>query len=123
MKPNHLTVDDYLADVDEPRRATLSRLRELIRDSVPEATESISHTMPTYDYKGMLCAFAAQKNHLSFYLLNGTVVDQHRDLLQGLSVGKGCIRFKDLTRLPEETVRTLLRAAAEANEAQFNDHC
>ncbi|HYF61460.1 MAG TPA: DUF1801 domain-containing protein [Herpetosiphonaceae bacterium] len=123
MKTTNLTVDDYLAGVDEPRRATLSALRAIIRDTVPEASESISHTMPAYDYKGMLCAFAAQKHYLSFYLLNGAVVDQHRHLLAGLSVGKGCIRFKDFTKLPEATIRTLLRAAAEANEACFNDHC
>lgn len=123
MKNAHLTVDDYLAAVEEPRRATLKALRAIIRDTVPQATESISHTMPAYDYQGMLCAFAAQKHYLSFYLLNGAVVDEHRHLLQGLNVGKGCIRFKDFSKLPEATIRTLLRAAAAANEASFNDHC
>ena len=123
MKTTYLTVDAYLADLDEGRRASLSALRAIIRSAVPQATESISYNMPAYEYEGMLCAFAAQKHYLSFYLLNGEVVDQHRELLKELSVGKGCIRFKDLTGLPEATIRTLLRAAAEANQAQFNDHC
>lgn len=123
MKTIYLTVDDYLADLDEGRRASLSALRAIIRSAVPQATESISYNMPAYEYEGMLCAFAAQKHYLSFYLLNGEVVDQHRELLKGLSVGKGCIRFKTISSLGETTIRSLLSAAVAANEAQFNDHC
>jgi uncharacterized protein YdhG (YjbR/CyaY superfamily) len=123
MKTTYQTVDAYLADVDEARRPSLSALRAIIRAAVPQATESIRYNMPAYEYEGMLCAFAAQKHYLSFYLLNGEVVDQHRELLQGLSVGKGCIRFKNISNLAETTIRTLLRAAVTANESHFNDHC
>ena len=79
--------------------------------------------MLNYTYHGMLCAFAAQKRYLSFYLLNGEIVENNRHLLKGLSVGKGCIRFKDMGALSEATLRTLLREAATANEASPNDHC
>jgi uncharacterized protein YdhG (YjbR/CyaY superfamily) len=34
-------VDEYLAAVPEPARTTLSRIREVIRSVVPEATETI----------------------------------------------------------------------------------
>jgi hypothetical protein len=60
---------------------------------------------------------------MSFYLLNGEIVEKNRHLLAGLSVGKGCIRFKDISKLSEPTIRTMLREAALANEAQPNDHC
>ena len=35
-------VDKYLADLDEPKRSTLQRLRQTILDVVPEAEEGIS---------------------------------------------------------------------------------
>ena len=79
--------------------------------------------MPYYTYHGMLCAFASQKHYLSFYLLDGEIVEKNRHLLAGLSVGKGCIRFKDISKLPEPTIRAMLREAAMTNEAHTNDHC
>jgi uncharacterized protein YdhG (YjbR/CyaY superfamily) len=32
------TIDEYLAELPEPKRATLQRLRETIREVVPDAT-------------------------------------------------------------------------------------
>jgi hypothetical protein len=94
-----------------------------ILETAPGIEESLKSKMPYYEYHGMLCAFASQKNYMSFYILNGEVVEKHRDLLRGLSVGKGCIRFRRLSEIGEGTIRKLLHAAAEANEAVFNDHC
>ena len=79
--------------------------------------------MPYYTYHGMLCAFASQKNYMSFYLLDGEIVEKNRHLLAGLNVGKGCIRFKDISKVPEPTIRAMLHEAALANEAHSNDHC
>jgi hypothetical protein len=71
----------------------------------------------------MLCAFASQKHYMSFCLLDGEIVEKNRHLLAGLSVGKGCIRFKDISKLLEPTIRTMLREAALSNEVHPNDHC
>lgn len=90
---------------------------------MPKATESIKYNLPYYEDNGMLCAFAAQKHYFSFYVLNGEIVARHKDQLRGLSVGKGCIRFKDISELPETLVGKLLRKAAAANKAAFNHHC
>jgi hypothetical protein len=73
---------------------------------------------------GVYClVVASQKRYMSFYLLNGEIVENNRHLLKDLSVGKGCIRFQDMKILSEATLRTLLREAAAANEASPNDHC
>ncbi len=123
MKHQHASVDEYLASLAEPRATALQHLRRLIRETVPLAEESISYTMPAYTYHGMLCAFASQKHYMSFYLLDGAIVEQNRHLLTGLSVGKGCIRFKSIAALPDEVVRTLLSQVAAANERSENNHC
>jgi hypothetical protein len=117
------SVDDYVAAAPSERQATLRRLRALIFSTVPGARETIQSGMPFYEYNGMLCAFAAQKRYFSFYVLNGAIVEAHKGLLAGLDVGKGCIRFRRDEQLPDETIRTLLEAAAAANRAAPNDHC
>jgi uncharacterized protein YdhG (YjbR/CyaY superfamily) len=102
-------VDAYLAGLGPDRREAWSELRALVLDVVPDAVETIKYRMPAYEYEGgVLCAFASQKQDLSLYMDTG-LVEQHRADLDGLSVGKSCIRFRRLDALPLETVRTMLR--------------
>jgi uncharacterized protein YdhG (YjbR/CyaY superfamily) len=116
-------VDTYIDALDEPRKSSLQQLRHIILETVPEVEETIQYNMPYYTYHGMLCAFASQKNYMSFYLLDGEIVEKNRHLLAGLSIGKGCIRFKDISKLPVSTIRAMLRETALSNEAHRNDHC
>ena len=95
MPTSNMNVDAYIDALEEPRKAALQQLRRII-------LETIQYDMPYYTYHGMLCAFAAQKRYLSFYLLNGEIVENNRHLLKGLSVGKGCIRFKDMGAFPKQ---------------------
>jgi uncharacterized protein YdhG (YjbR/CyaY superfamily) len=102
-------VDAYPAGLDPDRREALSELRGVVLGIAPDAVETMKHRMPTYEYqRGVLCAFASQKQYMSLYMDAG-LVEQHRPDLQGLSVGKSCIRFRRLDDLPLETVRTILR--------------
>ena len=123
MPASYANVDAYMNSLDASRQADLQQLRKIIRETVPEAEEIIQYNMPYYTYHGMLCAFASQKRYMSFYLLNGEIVEKNRHLLAGLNVGRGGIRFKDIGMLPEPTIRAMLREAASANEARPNDHC
>ena len=123
MPTTYADVDTYIDSLDESRQSSLRQLRRIILETVPGAEETIQYNMPYYTYHGMLCAFASQKHYMSFYLLDGEIVEQNRHLLAGLSVGKGCIRFNDINKLPEPTIQAMLREAALANEAQPNDHC
>ena len=123
MPAKFATVDEYIAAAAPERQAELHRLRGLIRKAVPKAVESVQYNLPCYEYHGLLCSFAAQKNYFSFYVLHGAVVNEHGELLKGFDVGKGCIRFRKPGALPDATVTTLLKAVAKANRACFNDHC
>jgi hypothetical protein len=75
-----VTVDEYIAAAPEDRRGTLAALRDLVRSAVPDAVEEIRHRMPYYAHHGDLCAFAAQKNYFSFYVMSGGLdAAGHRD--------------------------------------------
>ena len=102
-------VDEYLEGLEPNRREALSELRALVLDMVPDAIETMKYRMPTYEYQGgVLCAFASQKRYMSLYMDTGFVEENRADM-DGLRVGKSCIRFRRLDKLPLETVRTMLR--------------
>jgi uncharacterized protein YdhG (YjbR/CyaY superfamily) len=114
-KPQFPDVDEYIASVDEARQDDLRSLRQLIRTAAPDAEETILYNMPYYRFHGLLCAFAAQKRHLSLYVLNLEAVDELREELSGVDVAKGCIRFKSFAKLPQEAAARLIARAAEKN--------
>ncbi|HEY7467181.1 MAG TPA: DUF1801 domain-containing protein [Dehalococcoidia bacterium] len=61
-------IDAYLAGVPEDARATLEDLRRTVRELVPDAVETISYGMPTFQYRGeWLFYFAAAKKHCAIY--------------------------------------------------------
>jgi hypothetical protein len=48
--------------------------------------------------------------YLSLYILQQSVLDAHRNELAGLSVGKGCVRFRRTDQVDWAVVTSLLSA-------------
>jgi uncharacterized protein YdhG (YjbR/CyaY superfamily) len=64
------TIDDYIASFPAETQVVLERVRQIIRHSAPEATETISYGIPTFDLNGKhLVFFAGWKQHISLYPL------------------------------------------------------
>jgi uncharacterized protein YdhG (YjbR/CyaY superfamily) len=62
------TIDDYIASFPDDVQAVLSKVRQAIRDAVPEADEAISYQIPTFRLDGRyLVYFAGWKSHVSVY--------------------------------------------------------
>jgi len=67
--------------------------------------------MPSYERAGEVeIGFASRKAYLSFYVLRRAALEANISRLEGLSVGKGCIRFRRAEQIDEATVRSLLAA-------------
>ena len=78
----YTTIDEYLATLDPPQRATLQSLRETIRSIIPDAVECISYSMPAFRLNGSVVAgFAAFKNHLTYVPHSGSVLSALGDEL------------------------------------------
>ena len=67
------TIDEYINSQDEVIRDQLQCVREAIRDELPNATEKISWSMPTYWQGHNIIHFAAQKKHIGLYPGGGAV--------------------------------------------------
>ena len=107
MTPND--IDDYLATLEEPKRTTLSRLREAIGRRLPDAEECISYGLPAFRLNGKVIAgFAAFKNHLSYLPHSGSVLPELRDQLKGYEMTDGSLHFPVDRPLPDDLVDMLI---------------
>lgn len=112
-------IDEYLAGVPEPARSLLEKLRAQIRSlAPPETTEAISYGMPAFKYKGALVAFAAFKNHCSFFPMNSSLLAEHSAELKDFQTAKGTIRFTVEKPLPAALVKKLVKARIAQNESR-----
>jgi uncharacterized protein YdhG (YjbR/CyaY superfamily) len=102
-------IDDYLANVDEPKRTTLQKLRQTIQSIIPKAEECISYGMPAFRLDGKVVAgFAAFKNHLSYLPHSGSVIPELADDVAGYVTSKGALQFSIDKALPKALVKKLI---------------
>ena len=102
-------IDEYLRALEEPKRATLARLRETILDIVPDAEQGIAYGAPAFKVRGKTIAgFAAFKNHLSYLPHSGSVLAELGADLKGYSTSSGALRFDVDKPLPRQLVQKLI---------------
>lgn len=110
-------VDAYLANVPEPARATLEKMRATIRSVVPkEATEGISYGMPAFRYKGALVGYAAFKDHCSFFPMQASLIDEMKDELKTYRTSKGTLQFAQDKPLPAALLKKMVKLRVAENE-------
>jgi uncharacterized protein YdhG (YjbR/CyaY superfamily) len=115
-------VEAYLAQVPEPARTTLEKMRAMIRAAAPrEATEAISYRIPSFQYKGGLVAYAAFKDHCSFFPMGSRAIEEFAEELKGYRVSKGTIQFALDKPLPAGLVKKMVKACVARNEAKARD--
>jgi uncharacterized protein YdhG (YjbR/CyaY superfamily) len=108
-------VEEYLSRVPEPARSTLKQVRAVIRSVVPAET-TIGYGMPTFKYKRGLVAFAAFKDHCSFFPLGASVLDAFKEELKPFRVSKGTLHFPLDKPLPAALVKKIVKARIAENE-------
>ena len=97
IKPQ--SIDEYIAAQDKKVQPALNELRSSLRAALPDATEKISWSMPTY-WKGRnIIHFAAAKKHLGLYPGDDATA-AFADELAGYDVSKGTIRLPYNQPLP-----------------------
>lgn len=112
-----MAVEAYLARVPEPARTTLAKVRAMIRAAAPkEATEQLSYGMPAFRYKGALVAYAAFKDHCSFFPMQASLTDAMQGDLKGYRTSKGTLQFPLDQPLPAALVKKMVKARVAENE-------
>lgn len=108
-------IDDYLVYQPEKVRESLEHLRQIIRDTAPEAEELISYGIPAFKYHGMLVYFAAYKKHCSLFAGNGALTERMKEALKSYKTSKGTIRFTVEKPLPDDLIKQIVITRMKEN--------
>jgi uncharacterized protein YdhG (YjbR/CyaY superfamily) len=109
-----LTIDEYIRQARPELREKLVRLREVIHEAAPLATEKISYGMPTFYLYGNLVHFAAFAKHIGFYPAPSGIELFKTELAQ-YKWAKGSVQFPLDQELPFDLVARITRFRVEEN--------
>jgi hypothetical protein len=105
-------VDAYIAKSPDFAKPILSHLRDVVHEACPDCEETLKWSSPTFMHHGMLCGFAAFKQHLQFGFWKHDLLmpDTPRD---GMGFGR-ITSMKDVP--PKKQLVTLIKKAMKLNE-------
>lgn len=111
--PKVATVAEYVDSFDGLTRERLDEMRDLVLDTVPDATEGISYAIPAYRVAGKTFAyFAGWSAFVSLY----PITDLPPSLESAVApyrAGKGTARFVHTEPLPRDLIERLVRHMAD----------
>jgi uncharacterized protein YdhG (YjbR/CyaY superfamily) len=111
MRSSAASVTSYIAEQPKAWQPTLRKLRAACRSQLQGYHESMAYGMPSYGRDGQIeVGFGKQARYLSLYILKQPVFEAHRAELAGLSLGKGCIRYRQPEQVDWDIVASLLTA-------------
>ena len=109
------SIDEYTAGFPAETQKVLEELRALIRAAAPEATETISYAIPTFDLNGHhLVHFAGYEKHVGFYP-TGSGVEAFKEELEPYKSGKGSVQFPLGRPLPKDLIRRIVELRVAEN--------
>jgi uncharacterized protein YdhG (YjbR/CyaY superfamily) len=109
------TIDEYIAGFPPETQAVLGEMRALISAAAPDATETISYAIPTFDLNGRhLVHFAGYARHIGFYPIPSAMV-AFADELAPYKSGKGSAQFPLGEPLPADLIRRIVEFRVAEN--------
>lgn len=109
-------IEEYILQCPEEWQERLRRLRQIIKETAPEASEKISWKMPTFCLNGYLVHFALNKAHIGLYP-GSEGVERFKEKLEsgGYKFSKGAIQFPLKDPLPEELIKEIVAFRVKRN--------
>jgi len=85
-------IDAYISNFPKDIQEILEKIRAIIRETAPDAEETIKYQIPTFTLKGNLVHFAAYKKHIGFYP-TPTGIEKFKKELSAYQGAKGSVQF------------------------------
>lgn len=102
-----IEIDQYISGFPEEVQDILSKVRLLIGEIAPEATESINYGIPTFKLKGKnLVHFAGYKKHIGFYP-SPSGIEHFMDKLKDYKTSKGAVQFPLDKKIPYDLIKEI----------------
>ena len=106
-KEEFKTIDEYIQTFPPDIQNILRKMRQIIQEAAPEATEAINYQMPTFKLKGNLVHFAAFKHHIGFYPTTSGIEAFKKEISQ-YKWAKGSIQFPLNKPIPFDLVKKIV---------------
>jgi len=119
VPPSQL-IDEKIRALDDWRGPVLARVRELIRQAVPDVVEEWKWDVPVWSHNGILCTGETYKKAVKLTFPKGAALDDPAGIfnssLEG-NVRRALDIHQDAT-IDEAALQGLIRAAAELNASK-----
>ncbi len=107
-KKPYTTIDEYISTFPADIQAILEKMRQSIQKAAPDAVETISYGIPTFNLNGKhLVFFAGWKQHISLYPLPAGDEAFQQEIAH-YKRAKGTIQFPLDKPLPYELVEQIV---------------
>lgn len=102
-------IEIYIADYPENVRMIMEKLRQVIKEIVPEARETIGYGIPTFKLKGRnLVHFGGFENHIGFFPGSEAIEVFQKELLP-YKTSKGTVQFPLDKPIPYPLVKKIVK--------------
>ena len=114
-KKHITTIDEYISTFPVDIQAILEKMRQAIQRAAPDAVETISYGIPTFDLNGKhLVFFAGWKHHISLYPLPAGDEAFQQEIAH-YKRAKGTIQFPLDKPLPYDLVEKIVTLLMKEN--------
>ena len=102
------TVEEYFSIFPASTRHILEQVRNIIKQTAPQAAEVISYNMPAFKLNGVLVYYAAHKNHIGFYP-TASPISAFENELSIYKWSKGAIQFPIDKPMPIDLISKIVQ--------------
>ena len=113
-------VDAYIDKSKDFAKPVLTHLRKLVHETCPDVKETLKWSMPSFEYKGILCGFASFKEHCTFGFWKQSLMES--DAFSETKTAMGSFgRITSLKDLPnDKAIIGIVHQAMELNDKGIN---
>lgn len=109
-------IDAYIEKAGDFAKPVLTHLRSLVHETCPDVTETLKWSMPSFEYKGILCGFASFKEHCTFGFWKQSLMETDEFSKTRTAMGSFG-RITSLASLPGDAVmKKLIKQAMKLND-------
>lgn len=113
--PKDKRIDAYIDKSADFAKPILKHLRKLVHETCPGVTETLKWSMPSLEYKGLLCGFASFKEHCTFGFWKHSLLESS-GILERTAMGS-LGRITSLKDLPSDAkLKKLIKEAVRLND-------
>jgi uncharacterized protein YdeI (YjbR/CyaY-like superfamily) len=112
-------IDRYIASTAPFAQPICRKLRTLIHKADPGIVEDVKWGAPNFNKEGMICSFAAFKEHVSLGFFKGALLKDPKKLLEdcsGSNAHNRTLKFRSVAEVNDKALIGFVKQAVQLNE-------